>query len=98
MEATLIDRIGDAGKKLHRTQPVTTRWLWTMRLYTRARVAETDGLLRKAFGAILDTMENNLETYMPGLPIYRRHSPLLWLIIMVAYFECSRGTDSLTDI
>ena len=98
VEATLIDRIGDAGKKLHTGRSRNDQVALDMRLYTRARVAETDGLLEKLLEAILDTMENNLETYMRDSPIYRRHSPLLWLIIMVPILKCSRGTDSVWPI
>ena len=44
VEATLIDRIGDAGKKLHTGRSRNDQVALDMRLSTRARVAETDGL------------------------------------------------------
>ena len=46
VEATLIDRIGDAGKKLHTGRSRNDQVALDMRLYTRARVAEIAGLLK----------------------------------------------------
>ena len=87
VEATLIDRIGDAGKKLHTGRSRNDQVALDMRLYTRARVAETDGLLEKLLEAILDTMENNLETYMPGFTHLQKAQPTTLAHHMGAYFE-----------
>ena len=99
VEATLIDRIGDAGKKLHTGRSRNDQVALDMRLYTRARVAETDGLLEKLLEAILDTMENNLETYMPGFTHLQKAQPVTLAHHMGAYFEMfSRDRSRLQDI
>ena len=51
VEATLIDRIGDAGKKLHTGRSRNDQVALDMRLYTRARVAEIRRTAEKAFGS-----------------------------------------------
>ena len=45
MESALIDRIGDAGKKLHTGRSRNDQVALDMRLYTKQRVAGTDKLL-----------------------------------------------------
>lgn len=99
VEATLIDRIGDAGKKLHTGRSRNDQVALDMRLYTRARVAEIDGLLEKLLEAILDTMENNLETYMPGFTHLQKAQPITLAHHYGAYFEMfKRDRQRLADI
>ena len=87
VEATLIDRIGDAGKKLHTGRSRNDQVALDMRLYTRTRVAETDGLLKKLLEVILDTMKNNLDTYMPGFTHLQKAQPITLAHHYGAYFE-----------
>ena len=99
VEATLIDRIGDAGKKLHTGRSRNDQVALDMRLYTRARVAEIDGLLKKLLEAILDTMENKLDTYMPGFTHLQKAQPITLAHHYGAYFEMfKRDRQRLTDI
>ena len=99
VEATLIDRIGDAGKKLHTGRSRNDQVALDMRLYTRARVAECDGLLKKLLEAILDTMENNLDTYMPGFTHLQKAQPITLAHHYGAYFEMfKRDRQRLEDI
>ncbi len=99
VEATLIDRIGDAGKKLHTGRSRNDQVALDMRLYTRARVAEIDGLLKKLLEAILDTMENNLDTYMPGFTHLQKAQPITLTHHYGAYFEMfKRDRQRLSDI
>ena len=99
VEATLIDRIGDAGKKLHTGRSRNDQVALDMRLYTRARVAAIDGLLKKLLEAILDTMKNNLDTYMPGFTHLQKAQPITLAHHYGAYFEMfKRDRQRLTDI
>ena len=99
VEATLIDRIGDAGKKLHTGRSRNDQVALDMRLYTRSRVAETDGLLKKLLEVILDTMENNLDTYMPGFTHLQKAQPITLAHHYGAYFEMfKRDRQRLADI
>lgn len=99
VEATLIDQIGDAGKKLHTGRSRNDQVALDMRLYTRTRVAETDGLLKKLLEVILDTMENNLDTYMPGFTHLQKAQPITLAHHYGAYFEMfKRDRQRLADI
>ena len=99
VEATLIDRIGDAGKKLHTGRSRNDQVALDMRLYTRTRVAETDGLLKNLLEVILGTMENNLETYMPGFTHLQKAQPITLAHHYGAYFEMfKRDRQRLADI
>ena len=65
VEANLIDRIGEAGKRLHTGRSRNDQVALDMRLYTREQVESTDQLLKELMSVILHTMEENIETYMP---------------------------------
>lgn len=99
VEATLIDRIGDAGKKLHTGRSRNDQVALDMRLYTRTRVAETAGLLKTLLETVLDTMEDNLETYMPGFTHLQKAQPITLAHHYGAYFEMfKRDRQRLADI
>ena len=87
VEANLIDRIGDAGKKLHTGRSRNDQVALDMRLYTRQQVVETDELLKELLTVLLDTMENNLETYMPGFTHLQKAQPTTLAHHYGAYFE-----------
>ena len=87
MEATLIERIGDTGKKLHTGRSRNDQVALDMRLYTRAHVVETDNRLKELLHVILHTMEENLETYMPGFTHLQKAQPVTLAHHYGAYFE-----------
>ena len=87
VEANLIDRIGNAGKKLHTGRSRNDQVALDMRLYTREQVFATDALLRELLEAILTIMEQNLETYMPGFTHMQKAQPVTLAHHMGAYFE-----------
>ena len=87
VEANLIDRIGDAGKKLHTGRSRNDQVALDMRLYTRQKVLETDALLQELLKVLLDTMENNLETFMPGFTHLQKAQPITLAHHYGAYFE-----------
>ena len=87
VEANLIDRIGDAGKKLHTGRSRNDQVALDMRLYTRQQVLETDELIKELLTVLLDTMEANLETYMPGFTHLQKAQPTTLAHHYGAYFE-----------
>ncbi|MDD6178318.1 MAG: argininosuccinate lyase [Clostridium sp.] len=87
VEATLIERIGDTGKKLHTGRSRNDQVALDMRLYTRAHVVETDNHLKELLHVILHTMEENLETYMPGFTHLQKAQPVTLAHHYGAYFE-----------
>lgn len=87
VEANLIDRIGDAGKKLHTGRSRNDQVALDMRLYTRGQVVEVDGLLEHFLETILSVMEENKETYMPGFTHLQKAQPITLAHHFGAYFE-----------
>lgn len=87
VEANLIDRIGDAGKKLHTGRSRNDQVALDMRLYTRAQVCMVDALLKELLKTILKTMEEHVETYMPGFTHLQKAQPITLAHHYGAYFE-----------
>ena len=65
VEANLIDRIGDPGKKLHTGRSRNDQVALDMKLYVRDEIEEIDAELKKLLEALQVIMENNVHTYMP---------------------------------
>lgn len=87
VEANLISRIGDAGKKLHTGRSRNDQVALDMRLYTRGEVLETDALLKKLLEVLLRIMEAHTETIMPGFTHMQKAQPVTLAHHMGAYFE-----------
>ncbi len=87
LEANLIDRIGDAGKKVHTGRSRNDQVALDMRLYTRDEVEETAALLHKMLITLSDIMKNNLDTYMPGFTHLQKAQPVTLAHHVGAYFE-----------
>jgi argininosuccinate lyase len=99
VEANLTDRIGEAGKKLHTGRSRNDQVALDMRLYTRLQIIETDKALRELLTVILDTMEENTETYMPGFTHLQKAQPITLAHHYGAYFEMfKRDRLRLSDI
>ena len=99
VEATLIDRLGDVGKKLHTGRSRNDQVALDMRLYTRLQVLETDGLLKELLETILKIMEENVDTIMPGFTHLQKAQPITLAHHMGAYFEMfKRDRGRLHDI
>lgn len=99
VEAHLIERIGDAGKKLHTGRSRNDQVALDMKLYTRDEIDAVDGLLKELLLAILTIMEKNTETFMPGFTHLQKAQPITLAHHMGAYFEMFRRDRSrMTDI
>ena len=99
VEANLIDRIGDAGKKLHTGRSRNDQVALDMKLYTRHEVTEINALLKNLLENILTIMEQNIETYMPGFTHLQKAQPITLAHHMGAYFEMfKRDRQRLDDI
>ena len=99
VEAELIQRIGDAGKKLHTGRSRNDQVALDMRLYTREKVTLIDGLVKELLLAIHKVMEENLHTYMPGFTHLQKAQPTTLAHHFGAYFEMfKRDRSRLQDI
>lgn len=87
VEANLIDRIGDAGKKLHTGRSRNDQVALDMRLYTRQEVVHTKELLKELLDTLLAMMEEHIDTYMPGFTHLQKAQPVTLAHHLGAYFE-----------
>ncbi len=87
VEATLIGRIGEAGKRLHTGRSRNDQVALDMKLYCRDEIDETQELIKTLLEEILKIMEENLDTYMPGFTHLQKAQPVTLAHHMGAYFE-----------
>ncbi len=99
VEANLIARIGEAGKKLHTGRSRNDQVALDMRMYVRKHVKEIDALLKQLLEVILKTMEENIDTYMPGFTHLQKAQPTTLAHHYGAYFEMfKRDRSRMKDI
>lgn len=99
VEANLIKRIGDAGKKLHTGRSRNDQVALDMKLYTRTEVFHVAEEIDELLDTLLTTMENHLDTYMPGFTHLQKAQPITLAHHMGAYFEMfKRDSLRLKDI
>lgn len=87
VEANLIERIGDAGKKLHTGRSRNDQVALDMKLYTRIEVLNVNELLKELLGTLIQIMDENIETYMPGFTHMQKAQPVTLAHHIGAYFE-----------
>ena len=87
VEANLIDRIGDAGKKLHTGRSRNDQVALDMRLYTRGEVVHFEELLKNLMETLQKMMEENIDTYMPGFTHLQKAQPVSFAHHIGAYME-----------
>jgi len=99
VEANLIERIGDTGKKLHTGRSRNDQVALDMRLYTRDEIDELSSLLLSLLQTLYDIMKENLNTYMPGFTHLQKAQPVTLAHHLGAYFEMFlRDRERLHDI
>ncbi len=87
VEANLIERLGDIGKKLHTGRSRNDQVALDMKLYTRLEVLFTDVLVKDLLKVLLRIMEEHTETIMPGFTHLQKAQPVTLAHHMGAYFE-----------
>lgn len=99
VEANLIARIGEVGKKLHTGRSRNDQVALDMKLYIRSEITELDHLLKELLQTLLHLMEEHIETYMPGFTHLQKAQPITLAHHLGAYFEMfRRDRDRLFDI
>ncbi len=99
VEAVLIDRIGDPGKKLHTGRSRNDQVALDMKLYTRDEITAIDGLVGDLLAVLLRLMKDNTETFMPGFTHLQKAQPITLAHHLGAYFEMfKRDRSRLHDI
>ncbi len=99
VEANLIDRIGDAGKKMHTGRSRNDQVALDMRLYVRQEVLNVSDDVYELLNTIYEIMVKNVDTYMPGFTHLQKAQPTTLCHHMGAYFEMfKRDHSRLKDV
>ena len=99
VEANLIDRIGDTGKKLHTGRSRNDQVALDMRLYIRDEITVLKEELKVLMSELLTLMKDNTDTVMPGFTHLQKAQPVTFAHHMGAYFEMfKRDHSRLSDI
>jgi len=99
VEAHLINRIGDAGKKLHTGRSRNDQVALDIKLYTRDEIDTIDGLIKNLQIELYKIMQENIDTFMPGFTHLQKAQPLTLAHHLGAYFEMlKRDRSRLMDI
>ena len=87
IEARLIKRIGDAGKKLHTGRSRNDQVATDLRLYLRDGIDEVDAAIRRLQEALLGVAEREADTIMPGFTHLQVAQPVTFGHHVLAWFE-----------
>ena len=99
VEANLIDRIGDVGKKLHTGRSRNDQVALDMNLYTRDEIVDIKYLLKELMETLHRIMKEHIDTFMPGFTHLQKAQPVTLAHHVGAYMEMfKRDYSRLTDI
>ena len=90
VEAHLIERIGEAGKKLHTGRSRNDQVALDMRLYVKKEIVAIKKEILDFMEALCESAKNNLETVMPGYTHLQRAQPVTFGHYMMAYANMIR--------
>ena len=98
VEATLTERIGTAGKKLHTARSRNDQVALDIRMYLADAIDHLTRLAKDLAGALCDVAEQHLETVMPGYTHLQRAQPVTLGHYLMAYAQMLlRDIDRLKD-
>ena len=87
IEARLIDRIGEVGKKLHTGRSRNDQVATDLRLYLRDEIDAILAELQRLQTALLDVAEREADTLMPGFTHLQIAQPVSFGHHLMAWFE-----------
>ncbi|HWP79712.1 MAG TPA: argininosuccinate lyase [Candidatus Acidoferrum sp.] len=87
VEKILIERIGDAGKKLHTGRSRNDQVALDAHMYVKDACREAQALLKVLLRVILDTAKAHVHTYMPGYTHMQKAQPITLGHHLMAYAE-----------
>lgn len=90
VEAELIGRIGDTGKKLHTGRSRNDQTALDMKLYIRDEIDVIDSLLYDLLLVLNQLISEHMDVYMPGFTHLQKAQPVTLAHHLSAYFEMFR--------
>lgn len=98
IEGKLIDKIGDAGRKLHTGRSRNDQVATTLRLWARYEIDAMDAHIRDVQAALVNFAGRHAEAVMPGYTHLQRAQAVMFAHWCLAYFEMlKRDRDRLAD-
>ncbi|MDE7326678.1 MAG: argininosuccinate lyase [Lachnospiraceae bacterium] len=99
VEANLISRIGETGKKLHTGRSRNDQVALDMKLFVRDEVTAINALLKTLLQELYQLMSEHTNTFMPGFTHLQKAQPVTLSHHLGAYFEMfKRDRSRLCDI
>jgi len=93
IEARLIEKIGDPGRKLHTGRSRNDQVALDFRMYVRDHLDRIRDLIRDLRRAVVYQARDNLTLVMPGYTHLQRAQPVLLAHHLLAYEEMFRRDD-----
>ena len=87
VEMLLIQRIGEAGKRVHTGRSRNDQVALDMRMYMKEGCAETKALLTELIKALLHTAKAHVNSVMPGYTHLQKAQPITLAHHLMAYAE-----------
>ena len=87
IEARLVERIGEAGKKLHTGRSRNDQVATDLRLYLRRQIDAVCAEIRRLQWGLLELAEREADTIMPGFTHLQVAQPVTFGHHMMAWFE-----------
>jgi argininosuccinate lyase len=87
VEAALIEKLGDTGRKLHTARSRNDQIITDLKLWTRAALERIDGRLIELQRAFVVTAVRHQDIVLPGYTHLQRAQPVLAAHVLLAYVE-----------
>ena len=87
IEKILIERIGDAGKRLHTGRSRNDQVALDIRMYLMDETADIEEMLIHTLNVLVDLASDHTETIMPGYTHLQKGQPVTFAHHLMAYFE-----------
>ena len=98
VEAELIKRIGEAGRKLHTGRSRNDQVALDMRMYVKEEINATCSLLSDLLESLLTSAKKHVRDILPGFTHLQKAQPVTLAHHMMAYFQMlRRDYERLTD-
>jgi argininosuccinate lyase len=87
IERRLMEKIGDAGGRLHTARSRNDQISLDMRMYLRDEIGSISGLIKNVQDSIIKLCEKNMDVIMPGFTHLQHAQPVLFSHHLMAYFH-----------
>jgi len=87
IEASLVDKIGDTGKKLHTARSRNDQISLDLRMWIRDQIDNITNLLTECQKQLVSKASENIEIIIPGFTHLQHAQPVLLAHYLLAYVE-----------